>query len=207
MVTKKQITDDWQLFFPELRKSKLLELDNRLGPLITGIYLKVIRNTYYIPVFYVHNLCREYSSLTTSLECTSETIALEKHEERYIFSAERLKDKLLIPIKGDVSIDKIIEGYKLFLSNPRRKSFEEYKDIALVCGWYGEKKILDNILDYIWDNVQKEKNHPFFREDGGVKGWFEKICRESTDCEKLHEICEKEIKKHKVEKLPCRNII
>lgn len=41
MVTKKQITDDWQLFFPELRKSKLLELDNRLGPLITGIYLKV----------------------------------------------------------------------------------------------------------------------------------------------------------------------
>lgn len=27
MVTKKQITDDWQLFFPELRKVKLLELD------------------------------------------------------------------------------------------------------------------------------------------------------------------------------------
>lgn len=206
MVTKKQITDDWQLFFPELRKSKLLGLDNRLGPLITGIYLKVIRNTYYTPVFYVHNLCREYSSLTTSLECSSETIALEKHEERYIFSAERLKDKLLIPIKGDVSIDKIIEGYKLFLSNPRRKSFEEYKDLALVCGWYGEKKILDNILDYIWDNVQREKNHPFFREDG-IKGWFEKICRESNDREKLHEICEKEIKKHKVEKLPYRNII
>ena len=59
-------------------------------------------------------MCREYSNLTTSLERTSETIELEKHEERYIFSAERLKDKLLIPIKGDVSIDKIIEGYKLF---------------------------------------------------------------------------------------------
>ena len=207
MVTKKHITDDWQLFFPELKKSKLLELDNRLGPLITGIYLKVIRNTYYTPVFYVHNLCREYSSLTTSLECTSETIELEKHEERYIFSAERLKDKLFIPIKGDVSIDKIIEGYKLFLSNPRRKSFEEYKDIALVCGWYGEKKILDNILAYIWDNAQREKNHPFFRGDGGVEGWFEKICRESNDYEKLHEICEREIKKHKVEKLPYRNVI
>jgi hypothetical protein len=27
MVTKKQITDDWQLFFSELRKVKLLELD------------------------------------------------------------------------------------------------------------------------------------------------------------------------------------
>ena len=132
MVTKRQITNDWKQLFPELKKTKLLEMDNRLGPLITGIYLKVVRNTYYTPVAYVHNLCREYSSITTSLECTSETIELEKHEERYMFSAERLKNKLLIPLKGDVSIDKIIEGYKSFLSNPRRKSFEEYKDIALV---------------------------------------------------------------------------
>ena len=163
MVTKRQITNDWKQLFPELKKTRLLEMDNRVGPLMTGIYLKVIRNTYYTPVFYVHNLCREYSSITTSLECTSETIELEKHEERYIFSAERLKNKLLIPLKGDVSIDKIIKGYKSFLSNPRRKSFEEYKDIALVCGWYGEKKILDDILEYIWNNVQKDKNHPFFR--------------------------------------------
>ena len=81
MATKKKITDDWQQLFPELKKTKLLEMDNRLGPLITGIYLKVVRNTYYTPVAYVHNLCREYSSITTSLECTSETIALEKHEE------------------------------------------------------------------------------------------------------------------------------
>ena len=136
-------------------------MDNRLGPLITGIYLKVVRNMYYTPVAYVHNLCSEESNIITSLECTSETIELEKHEERYMFSAERLKNKLLIPLKGDVSIDKIIEGYKSFLSNPRRKSFEEYKDIALVCGWYGEKKILDDILEYIWNNVQKDKNHPF----------------------------------------------
>ena len=161
MVTKKQITNDWEQLFPELKKTRLLEMDNRLGPLITGIYLKVVRNMYYTPVAYVHNLCSEESNIITSLECTSETIELEKHEERYMFSAERLKNKLLIPLKGDVSIDKIIEGYKSFLSNPRRKSFEEYKDIALVCGWYGEKKILDDILEYIWNNVQKDKDHPF----------------------------------------------
>lgn len=173
MVTKKQITNDWEQLFPELKKTRLLEMDNRLGPLITGIYLKVVRNMYYTPVAYVHNLCSEESNIITSLECTSETIELEKHEERYMFSAERLKNKLLIPLKGDVSIDKIIEGYKSFLSNPRRKSFEEYKDIALVCGWYGEKKILDDILEYIWNNVQKDKNHPFFRnKDRGVEGCF-----------------------------------
>ena len=57
MATKKKITDDWQQLFPELKKTKLLEMDNRLGPLITGIYLKVVRNTYYTPGAYVHNLC------------------------------------------------------------------------------------------------------------------------------------------------------
>ena len=85
---------------------------------------------------------------------------------------------------------------------------EEYKDIALVCGWYGEKKKLDDILKYIWENVQKDKEHPFFRnKDRGAEGWYEKICQESKDYERLHEICEREIKKHKAEKLPYRNII
>ena len=36
---------------------------------------------------------------------------------------------------------------------------------------------------------------------------YEKICEESKDYERLHEICEREIKKHKAEKLPYRNII
>ena len=33
-------------------------------------------------VAYVHNLCSEESNIITSLECTSETIELEKHEEK-----------------------------------------------------------------------------------------------------------------------------
>lgn len=54
----------------------------------------------------------------------------------------------------------------------------------------------------------KDKNHPFFRnKDRGIEGWFEKICEEASDYESLHQICEKEIKKHKVEKLPYRNIV
>ena len=69
MATKKQIINDWQKIFPELKKQGSISLDNRLGPLITGIYIKVVRNTYYTPIFYVHNLCREYSSITTSLQC------------------------------------------------------------------------------------------------------------------------------------------
>ena len=53
MATKKQIINDWQKIFPELKKQGSISLDNRLGPLITGIYIKVVRNTYYTPIFYV----------------------------------------------------------------------------------------------------------------------------------------------------------
>lgn len=49
MATRKQIINDWQQLFPELKKTGLLSLDNRLGPLITEIYIKVVRNTYYTP--------------------------------------------------------------------------------------------------------------------------------------------------------------
>lgn len=51
MATKKQIINDWQKIFPELKKQGSISLDNRLGPLITGIYIKVVRNTYYTPIF------------------------------------------------------------------------------------------------------------------------------------------------------------
>ena len=73
VATKKKITDDWQQLFPELKKTKLLEMDNRFSQLITGIYLKVVRNTYYTPVAYdtqISKLQEEYNryySLKASL--------------------------------------------------------------------------------------------------------------------------------------------
>ena len=71
-----------------------------------------------------------------------------------------------------------------------------------------KRKYLTISLKIIWNNVQKDKNHPFFRnKDRGAEGWFERICEDSSDYERLHEICEEEIKKHKVGKLPYRNII
>ena len=121
MATKKKITDDWQQLFPELKKTKLLEMDNRLGPLITGIYLKVVRNTYYTPVAYVHNLCREYSSITTSLECTSETIALGVDElTGAVTDYEVLIQALLMVSPMPVSFIEIESGAKGYCNVTKR---------------------------------------------------------------------------------------
>lgn len=174
MATRKQIINDWQQLFPELKKTGLLSLDNRLGPLITGIYIKVVRNTYYTPVAYVHNLCSEESGIITSLECTSETIALEKHEERYIFSAERLKNKLLIPLEGDVPIDKIIEGYKLFLSNPKENRLKNTKILHWCVGGMEKRKNLMISSNIFGKMCKRIKNIHFFEikteaQKGGMK--------------------------------------
>ena len=114
MATRKQITNDWQQLFPELKKTGLLSLDNRLGPLITGIYIKVVRNTYYTPVAYVHNLCSEESGIITSLECTSETIALEKQEERVVIEGSEKNSEENLEEKREVKeVEPIVEEDKI----------------------------------------------------------------------------------------------
>lgn len=41
-INKTKITNDWQKYCPELRKLRMLDIDNRVGPLVIGFYLQVI---------------------------------------------------------------------------------------------------------------------------------------------------------------------
>lgn len=49
-INKTKITNDWQKYCPELRKLRMLDIDNRVGPLVIGFYLQVIGDgTIYMP--------------------------------------------------------------------------------------------------------------------------------------------------------------
>ena len=50
-INKTKITNDWQKYCPELRKLRMLDIDNRVGPLVIGFYLQVIGDgTIYMPL-------------------------------------------------------------------------------------------------------------------------------------------------------------
>ena len=53
-INKTKITNDWQKYCPELRKLRMLDIDNRVGPLVIGFYLQVIGDgTIYMPLYKV----------------------------------------------------------------------------------------------------------------------------------------------------------
>lgn len=41
-IYKRKITNDWQKYCPELSKLRMLDIDNRVGPLVIGFYLQII---------------------------------------------------------------------------------------------------------------------------------------------------------------------
>ncbi len=48
---KTVIVNDWLKLFPSLKKYSRVECVNLLGPLMTGIYIKVVGNEVYTPFF------------------------------------------------------------------------------------------------------------------------------------------------------------
>lgn len=207
MISKTEIIKDWAELFPELKKYKNLHLNNRLGPLVVGIYLKMVRNMYYTPIFYVHNLCREFPCFTLTLQKDVGTIKLENHKEQYKVLAEKLRGKIYLPLEGDIYIDEIITGYKDFFEYPYKSSFIEYEDLALTCGWLGNIKVLEDVLSYIYDKLKVVEKAPYYNEFGNFEEWFHDLKKKSMQYDMLHKICESEIIKHKVEKLPARKIL
>ena len=56
-IYKRKITNDWQKYCPELSKLRMLDIDNRVGPLVIGFYLQIIGDgTIYMPLYKVGNL-------------------------------------------------------------------------------------------------------------------------------------------------------
>ena len=110
---KRILMDDWEeALNSPLARVRRLELGNRIGPLVLGVYLDMASySLYYVPEYYVHNLCREFPGMTATLRVEKGPIEPEKHNERYIKEAEAIKEEAYIPLGGDLSIVQTCSGY------------------------------------------------------------------------------------------------
>lgn len=80
-IYKRKITNDWQKYCPELSKLRMLDIDNRVGPLVIGFYLQIIGDgTIYMPLYKVGNLYSHYSVLPSSLEIEGRSMDMQMHE-------------------------------------------------------------------------------------------------------------------------------
>lgn len=207
---KRIITNDWNDYFKSLKRYKILSIKNRVGPLIVGIYLKMGRlGKYYTPVYSVHNLCNEITfangALSLTLGIEKKIITPQKHNEMYIQEAQSLEKQAYIPLNGDVTIDEIINGYKRFFKESYWSRLE-YEDFALICGLTKDKKRIESALNLVYDELKLWEDSRFTRA-GGFENWFKDLEQRVWNPERLSQIAESELKKHKLEKLPVREIL
>lgn len=204
---KRIITNDWNDYFKCLKRYRVLDICNRLGPLIISIYLKMSKaSMFYVPSFSVHNLCREFDALTVTLNIQGKVIKPQKHNEMYIQEAQSLEKRAYIPLEGNVHIDEIINGYKKFFETPYKTNFTEYEDMALICGLTKDKKRIESSLNLVYSELKSWEN-VYFEEFNGFENWFKDLEQRVWNPERLSQIVESELKKHKLEKLPVREIL
>lgn len=202
------ITKDWENEIKQLKRRKDLCLSNRIGPLLINIQLKMARlKTYYVPRYYVHNLCRVSNGITVTLKKEGGMITPETHNEIYLTELERLVKQAYIPIQNDLTIIEIMNGYENYFMNPCLASYIEYEDFALVCGWTQKTKEIENALDIVYQKLRLWPEERYFADEGGFKKWFTDLEKRVWDGEALNNVFRLELNKHKLEKLPERRII
>lgn len=205
---KKNITSDWEGTLTSLKRYKNLDIINRVGPLVVGIYLKMGRqNDYYTPIYYVHNLCREFPCLTSTLNIKGKMITPENHNQMHIAEAENLAQRAYIPIEGDLCIDEIIAGYERYFRAPNLTSYMEYEDLALICGWVKDANRIEYVLKLIRKQLKFWPEERYFVEDGGFEKWFGNLEQKVWNSNELSTIVEAELIKHKLMKIPERKIL
>ena len=201
------IVNDWLNLFPCLKKYSRVECLNLLGPLITGIYIKIIGNEVYTPVFFVHNLCREVPFLTLSMVVEGETILFSEHEKKYVEAGMKMKKNIYFPLEGDINFEQIFEGYKRNFQWPYKSSFLEYEDLLFISGWTGKAELVEENLKFVYDELKPYREHKYFVVRGGFDTWFKAVASRAEDTDGLRKTFESESEKHKTSKLPVRQII
>jgi hypothetical protein len=205
---KRRVFSDWAALFPSMKRYKTRTMCNRVGPLVISMSLDMYRPYNYTPKYSVHNLCREFEALTATLRLQELYITPERHEERYRGAAKSLIERAYIPIEGDMHIDEIIEGYVRYFSQPIIDTFIDFADLAWVCGWTRRSDKIEHALKTIYDSIQPWKDRRYFTAvSGSFENWFKEVESRAWDGDKLNEIYEAELVKHKLEKIPVRQIL
>ena len=206
---KRAITKDWELALKHLKKFKNMHMINTVGPLVVGVYLDMARfNKYYIPKYFVHNLCREFPAFTSTLRVKGKMITVEKHEEMYMREAEFITEQAFIPISGDLKIDKIIAGYERYFTAPNPTAITEYEDLALLCGWFKDHKRIEYVLNIVYNELKSWPEERYFvREYGSFEAWFKNLEERVWKGDELDSIFASELMRHKLTKIPERKIL
>lgn len=207
-IDRKVIANDWQQYCPELTKLRPLEFDNRVGPLVVGIYLQVIGDIIYRPVYRVENLYTDCSFLASTLEIEGRSMNMETHKLYSEQIAVQLHEKAYIPLQGEVTFENIKKGYEDYFKKPtNRGSIVEFEDYVFMCSWIRKNELFENALQTVYDELKTWPEERYFSETGGFKNWILELEKRASNYEELEKSYELKYEKYKIKKLLERKFI
>lgn len=204
-INKRKITNDWQKYCPELSKLRMLDIDNRVGPLVIGFYLQITGDgTIYMPLYKVGNLYSHYSVLPSSLEIEGRSMDMQMHEIYSEQIAQQLIQKAYIPLQGEVTFEDVKNGYERYFKNPNKGTIVEYEDYVYISSWTRKKELFDNALHTVYNELKSWPEERYFVRDGGFKNWMLELEKKASNHEVLEANYRMKFEKYKIEKLPER---
>jgi hypothetical protein len=122
---KRRITQDWRNLFPEMAVFRPMWLLRRVGPLVQGIALeRSSAGTVYLPIIHIHDLSKPFPNVSLSLSQSlrsrrsgsEDPIAVQFHDRLHIEAAHRLASTSLLPLRGDLTVDDVVQAYARYRS-------------------------------------------------------------------------------------------
>lgn len=212
-----RITKDWHEHFPELAIYKPRWMLRRVGPLLQGVLLeRDSSNDSYLPMVHLHNLAREWSSITISPSIALLTIrtsardkiTVRSHEKRYLEAISRLKEQSVIPCRGELTLSEALTIYRKCMTWPigqPQTSF--FEGMASCCSWVSDEKQAVRILEERWEQLQNQPKNMFAKPLREPKEWFD-WARETFASETVvRATVAKEVVAHSLQELPFNDLI
>lgn len=204
---KSEVCKDWLSYIPGLSKYKTSILFNKIGPLLVGVSFKYSGlQRMYTPIYSVHNLTRDFNSISCTLCLNADIVKIENYKETFKKRADFLKNHAYIPMEGDLNLEQIISGYEKFFEESDTDCITECEDLILLCGWCKNKEKLEYCLDLV-KNKLKKLDEVYFCDEGGFDNWYNDLKVRASDGDKLRQICDEQIKSLKLEKIAIRELI
>ena len=183
----------------------MLDIDNRVGPLVIGFYLQIIGDgTIYMPLYKVGNLYSHYSVLPSSLEIEGRSMDMQMHEIYSEQIAQQLIQKAYIPLQGEVTFEDVKNGYERYFKNPNKGTIVEYEDYVYISSWTRKKELFDNALHTVYNELKSWPEERYFVRDGGFKNWMLELEKKASNHEVLEANYRMKFEKYKIKKLPER---
>lgn len=207
---KKMISEDWLELYPTLGIYKPMHLLNRIGPLVMGIYLKVCSDgESYQPVFHVHNLLKEFPVVSLELYSTILHKPIEFKHHKMIINDYVIKfnKKILIPLEDNVSLERILKGYRDYLQNPTYPhQISVYEDMFLLSIWCNNQALASECLNLARKHMKKWPSY-IIERIGGVDFYINQLLYKYNDLGILQNNYDNQIKSLKLENIPIRELI